>query len=163
MEAYEWISTIGEGTYGVVLHARHVASSTSVAIKRFKEEERGEGVRKTALREVRILKALKHDNIVQLLEVFRRKRRLYLVFEYMDGTLLEEMERRGEGLTATQVGYAITCVISLSAATRRATNMLCRYAVQCGSCVVHSRICTAAVSYIGILSLRTCCSQHLGC
>jgi serine/threonine protein kinase len=30
-------------------------------------------VRKTALREVRILKQLKHDNIVNLIEVFRRK------------------------------------------------------------------------------------------
>ncbi len=36
-------------------------------------------VRKTALREVRILKQLSHDNIVSLLEVFRRKRKLYLV------------------------------------------------------------------------------------
>lgn len=38
-------------------------------------------VRKTALREVRILKQLRHDNIVNLIEVFRRKGKLHLVFE----------------------------------------------------------------------------------
>ena len=31
--------------------------------------------------QVRILKQLRHDNIVSLLEVFRRKGKLYLVFE----------------------------------------------------------------------------------
>ena len=36
-------------------------------------------MRKTALREVRILKMLRHDNVVSLLEVFRRKKKLYLV------------------------------------------------------------------------------------
>lgn len=29
-----------------------------------------------------------------MLEVFRRKRRFYLVFEFMDHTLLEELEER---------------------------------------------------------------------
>jgi serine/threonine protein kinase len=50
------------------------------------------------LREVRILKQLRHDNIVGLLEVFRRKRKLYLVFEFVESTLLQELERRPEGL-----------------------------------------------------------------
>ena len=49
-----------------------------VAIKKFKESDEDEQVRKTALREVRILKQLKHDNIVNLIEVFRRKGKLYL-------------------------------------------------------------------------------------
>ena len=43
-------------TYGVVLKARHKESSQIVAIKRFKESDEDEQVRKTALREVRILK-----------------------------------------------------------------------------------------------------------
>ena len=43
-------------TYGVVLKARHKESGQIVAIKRFKESDEDEQVRKTALREVRILK-----------------------------------------------------------------------------------------------------------
>ena len=102
MEAYELLGTIGEGTYGVVLKANHKESGQVVAIKKFKESDDTEEVRKTALREVRILKQLRHDNIVSLLEVFRRKRKLYLVFEYVESTLLEELERHPEGLDATE-------------------------------------------------------------
>ena len=43
-------------------------------------------VRKTALREVRILRALRHDNVVSLLDVFRQSSRLYLVFEFCERT-----------------------------------------------------------------------------
>ena len=43
-------------------------------------------VRKTALREVRILRSLRHDNVVSLLDVFRQASRLYLVFEFCERT-----------------------------------------------------------------------------
>ena len=60
MENYENLGTIGEGTYGVVLKCRHKETGQIVAIKKFKESDEDEQVRKTALREVRILKQLKH-------------------------------------------------------------------------------------------------------
>lgn len=40
---------------------------------------------------------LKHDNIVTLREAFRRKGRLYLVFEYVERTLLEVLEANPNG------------------------------------------------------------------
>ena len=40
---------------------------------------------------------LKHPNLVNLLEVFKRKRRLHLVFEYVDRTVLTEMDRNPRG------------------------------------------------------------------
>ena len=43
-------------TYGIVLKARHKETGQIVAIKKFKESDEDEQVRKTALREVRILK-----------------------------------------------------------------------------------------------------------
>ena len=103
MESYTQDGTIGEGTYGVVLKARHSESGQIVAIKKFKESDEDEQVRKTALREVRILKQLRHENIVSLIEVFRRKRKLYLVFEYVESTLLEALERHPEGLEPGEV------------------------------------------------------------
>ena len=68
--ASHWTGTIGEGTYGIVLKARHKHKGTLVAIKKFKESDADEQVRKTALREIRILKQLKHENIVKLIEVW---------------------------------------------------------------------------------------------
>uniref|UniRef100_A0A5F9CYZ5 Cyclin dependent kinase like 4 n=1 Tax=Oryctolagus cuniculus TaxID=9986 RepID=A0A5F9CYZ5_RABIT len=42
---------------------------------------------------------LKHPNLVNLIEVFRRKRKMHLVFEYCDHTLLNELERNPNGVT----------------------------------------------------------------
>jgi cyclin-dependent kinase-like len=55
-------------------------------------------VRKTTNREIRMLKQLKHDNIVVLKEAFKRKGKLYLVFEFVDKTLLEILEDKSSGI-----------------------------------------------------------------
>ncbi|TNN65585.1 Cyclin-dependent kinase-like 1 [Liparis tanakae] len=41
---------------------------------------------------------LKHANLVNLMEVFRRKRKLHLVFEYCDHTVLNELDRHPRGV-----------------------------------------------------------------
>ncbi len=86
------------GAYGVVLKCRHKESGEIVAIKKFKESEDDEIVRKTTIREVKILRMLKHENVVQMKEAFRRKGKLYLVFEYVEKNLLELLEECGNGL-----------------------------------------------------------------
>ena len=43
------------------------------------------------------IQQLRHGNLVNLLEVFRRKRKLHLVFEYCDHTVLTELERHPRG------------------------------------------------------------------
>lgn len=103
MENYDSLGVIGEGTYGVVIKARHKESGQIVAIKKFKESDEDEQVRKTSLREVRVLKQLRHENIVSLLEVFRRKGKLYLVFEYIEKTILEVLEKKPNGLDEIEV------------------------------------------------------------
>lgn len=44
------------------------------------------------------LQKLRHENLVNMLEVFRRKKRFFLVFEYLEHTVLEELEARAGGL-----------------------------------------------------------------
>jgi hypothetical protein len=51
-----WSVIVACRTYGVVLKARHKETGQFVAIKKIKESDKDEQVRKTALREVRILK-----------------------------------------------------------------------------------------------------------
>ena len=55
-------------------------------------------VRKTALREVKVLQGVRHDNIVHLKEVFRVHKKLFLVFEFVEGTVLQELERCPKGM-----------------------------------------------------------------
>ncbi|EPZ37058.1 Pkinase-domain-containing protein [Rozella allomycis CSF55] len=108
MENYDKMAMIGEGTYGMVMKCRHKETGQIVAIKKFKESEDDLQIRKTALREVRMLKVtlfftlsqqLKYDHVVNLFEVFRRKGKLYLVFEHIDRTILEDLEKNSHGLS----------------------------------------------------------------
>jgi cyclin-dependent kinase-like len=98
MNKYEVVGVVGEGAYGVVLKCRNKDTGEVVAIKKFKESEDDEIVRKTTLREVKILRMLNQPNIVSLKEAFRRKGKLYLVFEYVEKNLLEVLEEHPGGL-----------------------------------------------------------------
>jgi cyclin-dependent kinase-like len=46
-------------------------------------------------REIKVLRESKHENIVNLLHVFREQGKLLLVFEYQERTLLEELQLAG--------------------------------------------------------------------
>ncbi|XP_023072177.1 cyclin-dependent kinase-like 4 isoform X1 [Piliocolobus tephrosceles] len=98
MRKYEKLAKIGEGSYGVVFKCRNKTSGQVVAIKKFVDSEDDPVVKKIALREIHMLKQLKHPNIVNLIEVFQRRRKTHLVFEYCDHTLLNELERNPNGV-----------------------------------------------------------------
>ncbi|GFR08443.1 cyclin-dependent kinase-like 1, partial [Trichonephila clavata] len=98
MERYEKVSKIGEGSYGVVFKCRSRENGQLVAIKKYVETEDDPLIKKIALREIRMLKQLKHPNLVNLIEVFRRKRKLHLVFEYCDHTVLDILEKHAKGV-----------------------------------------------------------------
>ncbi|KAF5287503.1 hypothetical protein FQA39_LY04131 [Lamprigera yunnana] len=98
MERYEQLAVVGEGSYGLVMKCKHKETEQIVAIKKFLETEEDATVRKMALREIRMLKRLKHENLVTMIEVFRYKKRFYLVFEYLEGTILDELEKSPGGL-----------------------------------------------------------------
>eukprot|EP01135_Chromosphaera_perkinsii_P000169 Nk52_evm65s32 gene=Nk52_evmTU65s32 len=98
MNKYEVQGIVGEGAYGVVLKCRNKETNETVAIKKFKEGEDDETVRKTTLRELKVLRMLKQENIVSLKEAFRRKGKLYLVFEYVERNMLELLETLPNGV-----------------------------------------------------------------
>lgn len=52
---------------------------------------------------VDILQKLRHENLVNLIEVFRRRKRLYLVFEFVDHTVLDDLEKYPNGLNEMTV------------------------------------------------------------
>ncbi|CAD5116341.1 DgyrCDS5242 [Dimorphilus gyrociliatus] len=111
MNKYEVIDVVGEdrfiecsqeflltGAYGVVLKCKHKETSEYVAIKKFKDSEDNDDVKRTTMRELRMLRDLRQENIVVLIEAFRRKGKLYLVFEYVERNMLEMLEEMPNGV-----------------------------------------------------------------
>jgi len=54
-----------------------------------------------------MLNVLKDKSVVKMIEAFKRKGRLYLVFEFMDKNLLEVLEEKPEGLDRESVKFFI--------------------------------------------------------
>uniref|UniRef100_A0A2C9KRJ0 Cell division protein kinase 5 n=1 Tax=Biomphalaria glabrata TaxID=6526 RepID=A0A2C9KRJ0_BIOGL len=64
MQKYEKLEKIGEGTYGTVFKAKNRETLEIVALKRVRLDDDDEGVPSSALREICLLKELKHKNVV---------------------------------------------------------------------------------------------------
>jgi len=114
---YEKIKQVGEGTFGKVYMARSKKGGPLVALKKLKVHSEGDGFPLCSVREIKILTALKHKNIVNLVEIvtnYDSQRRaagsgspslvdddadddagdssIYMVFEYLEFDLQGLME-----------------------------------------------------------------------
>uniref|UniRef100_A0A8C3FN24 Cyclin-dependent kinase-like 3 n=1 Tax=Chrysemys picta bellii TaxID=8478 RepID=A0A8C3FN24_CHRPI len=97
MEMYETLGKVGEGSYGTVVKCKHKETGQIVAIKIFYEKPE-KSVNKIAMREIKFLKQFRHENLVNLIEVFRQKKKIHLVFEFIDHTVLDELQHYCHGL-----------------------------------------------------------------
>ena len=61
-----------------------------------------EGTPSTAIREISLMKELKHENILSLYDVIHTENKLMLVFEYMDKDLKKYIDTRGDQLDYVQ-------------------------------------------------------------
>lgn len=100
---YEKLAKIGEGAYGVVYKAKDKHTESLTALKRIRLDAEEEGVPCTAIREISLLKELRHDNIVRLLDVVYSEHKLTIVFEYLDQDLQRYLEMRDHNLTPPQI------------------------------------------------------------
>ncbi|KRZ53529.1 putative cyclin-dependent kinase 9, partial [Trichinella nativa] len=66
---YEKIIKIGQGTFGEVFKARDRKTGKIVALKKILMENEKEGFPITAIREIRILQKVRHQNVTELLEL----------------------------------------------------------------------------------------------
>lgn len=68
-DLYKIISQVGEGTFGKVYKARNTLSGSYVALKRIRMESERDGFPITAMREIKLLQSLRHENVVRLYEM----------------------------------------------------------------------------------------------
>lgn len=90
VKRYEKISFLGEGQFATVYKARDLSNGMIVAVKKIKVGSRTEakdGINRTAIREIKFLRDLKHPNVIGLLDVFGHKSNVSLVFDFMDTDL----------------------------------------------------------------------------
>ncbi|KAF9075768.1 Pkinase-domain-containing protein [Rhodocollybia butyracea] len=86
-ELYSIVSQVGEGTFGKVYKACNAITKVHVALKRIRMESERDGFPVTAMREIKLLQSLRHDNVVRLYEMMVSSGNVYMVFEYLEHDL----------------------------------------------------------------------------
>ena len=77
---------LGQGTFGIVRLGTHILTGEKVAIKILEKVKIVEEAdKKRVEREIKILKCLRHNNIIQLYSVIQKVTSIYLIMEYASG------------------------------------------------------------------------------
>ena len=76
MEKYRQIKKLGDGSFGIALLVKRIEDGQFYAMKIIKIGSMDKKQRKEALNEVKVLKALKHPNIITYRESFMDKKYL---------------------------------------------------------------------------------------
>uniref|UniRef100_A0A672PNM0 mitogen-activated protein kinase n=1 Tax=Sinocyclocheilus grahami TaxID=75366 RepID=A0A672PNM0_SINGR len=111
LERYRDLKQVGTGAYGTVCYAFDRRTGTKVAIKKLHRPFQSDLFAKRAYRELRLLKHMKHDNVIGLLDVFTadlsldRFHDFYLVMPFM-GTDLGKLMKT-ERLSEDRVQYLV--------------------------------------------------------
>ncbi|XP_009793885.1 CBL-interacting serine/threonine-protein kinase 25-like [Nicotiana sylvestris] len=83
---YEMGRLLGQGTFAKVYYGRNIKTSESVAIKVInKDHVKREGLMEQIIREISIMRLVRHPNIVELKEVMATKQKIFVVMEYVKG------------------------------------------------------------------------------
>ncbi|KAI6241383.1 Protein kinase domain-containing protein [Aphelenchoides fujianensis] len=91
------LGTIGSGSYATVYKTQNRVTGKLFALKEIKLQSQ-EGLPFTAIREVSLLRGLKHANIIRLFQIVHQPHALILVFEFMKTDLSKFMEKYKNGL-----------------------------------------------------------------
>lgn len=114
---YEKIKFLGEGQFATVYKARDVEKEKIVAVKKIKvgsQAEIRDGINRTALREIKLLFEVYHENVLGLLDVFGYKSNVSLVFDYMDTDLEVIIKDTSIVLTAANIkSYMLMTLLGL--------------------------------------------------
>ncbi|GLC39018.1 hypothetical protein PLESTM_000827500 [Pleodorina starrii] len=92
LDNYHVIELIGEGSFGKVYKGRRKCTGQITAMKFILKQGKSEKDIKNLRQEIEILRQLRHENIIQMLDAFETKTEFCVVMEYAQGELFEILE-----------------------------------------------------------------------
>ena len=106
---YKVTEYLGAGAYGVVCAAEDLQTLETVAIKKCKKIFQSRTLAKRTLRELRLLRLLRHDNVIQIKTIIQPHdpnafSEMYIVFEIME-TDLAQIIRSTQPLKDQHIQY----------------------------------------------------------
>lgn len=103
-QQYKTIEILGQGTYGVVYKAEDKVTGEIVALKRCRLDVLKDfGIPETTLREIALLRDLRHQNIMRLYGLSCNTERLYMICEFLDLDLKKYLRKNSQGLPIRKV------------------------------------------------------------
>lgn len=105
VDEFQKLNRIGEGTYGIVYRARDTRTGTIVALKKVRMENETDGLPLSSLREIILLKGMRHRNIVRVHDVVvgNSLDAIFLGMEYCEQDLANLMDNISTPYTVSEV------------------------------------------------------------
>ncbi|VVB00675.1 unnamed protein product [Arabis nemorensis] len=92
VEDYHVIELVGEGSFGRVYKGRRKYTGQTVAMKFIMKQGKSDKDIHSLRQEIEILRKLKHENIIEMLDSFENEREFCVVTEFAQGELFEILE-----------------------------------------------------------------------
>ncbi|KIY94964.1 fused [Monoraphidium neglectum] len=92
LQKYYVIDLVGEGSFGKVYKGRRRCTGQITAMKFIVKQGKSEKDIKNLRQEIEILRHLRHENIIQMLDAFETKDHFVVVMEFAQGELFEVLE-----------------------------------------------------------------------
>lgn len=100
---------LGQGSFATVWRAVNKSTDEVVAVKELEMSKCSRvGVTQVDIeREIRVMRACKHQNVIHLIDTFESSTGMYFVFEYCDqGNFADKLQARPGGLQEDMVSYS---------------------------------------------------------
>jgi tRNA A-37 threonylcarbamoyl transferase component Bud32 len=107
-EGYKVLREVGHGGMGIVYEAVDKALDRKVAIKKMRDEIHDDPrERERFLSEARIVAGLHHPNIVDIHNVFDDEGELFMVFEYVEGSTIDQVLAKKGKLSISEAQFIV--------------------------------------------------------
>jgi len=112
-KAYRIVEKLGEGGYGSVKKVRQISTGRQFACKTIKVKSQNTAGVSRLLKEVNILKALDHPNIIKIFEVYQDKTNIHIVQELCTGGDLFDSIQKNKNFSENQAAKYMLDICSV--------------------------------------------------